>query len=92
VFLGTVEDNVLIWSALSPCGHSAAVAFATEDEAHRFLDGLPAPFPGCEIAEVEADEIQDGTLYASLRAICEAGLPTWDPQAQPLLTMPPAQT
>jgi hypothetical protein len=73
VFLGTC-DGTLIWSGLDALGQDAAVAFNTNDEARRFLDELPGPFPGCEVVEVEADVFHEGRVFASVAAVQAAGL------------------
>lgn len=90
IFLGTCA-GLGFWSAVDPAGQDEAPTFPTEATIQAHLDSWDEPPVGPERLRYKAHEViiprsrinKDGSAYATLADVREAGLEPWDPAHDP---------
>jgi len=76
IFIGEAL-GVGFWSKLDPAGQTCAVCFRDEKDALEFIATWFEVPEGIEFAKVVPDIKNNGSLYASIQALRNAGLDGW---------------
>ena len=80
VYLGHDILGFHFWSNLDPSGQTAAVTFASEEEARDYIAELESA-PNADVFVYVVVEVENG-IHATIEECTAAGLPMWIPEVE----------